>query len=106
MNRFSPTRKVSKIGRKSTVRTGRDPFDTKKFLNLNLEILVEWLMPLVTLEIPLWWNGDPLLSDLQLLKEGNVKPLKRRFNVSLCLLSGVSIKFEVGSQFEKSRRQY
>jgi len=28
-----------------TVRTHNDPFDTKKFSNLNLEILVEWIVP-------------------------------------------------------------
>ena len=29
-----------------TVRTGRDPFDSKKFSNLSPEILVEWIAPL------------------------------------------------------------
>ena len=28
-----------------TVRTCRDPFDTKKFSNLSPEILVEWIAP-------------------------------------------------------------
>ena len=27
-----------------------------------------------------WWNGDSLPSEVHLLKEGNVKPVKRSFN--------------------------
>ena len=37
---------VLRVEWNETIRTRRDPFDTKKFSNLSPEILVEWIAPL------------------------------------------------------------
>ena len=33
-----------------------DPFDIKKFSNLSLEILVQWIAPIVQSEVGLWFE--------------------------------------------------
>ena len=50
------TKFVLRVERNETVWTCHVPFDTKKFSNLSLEILVEWKAPKVILTIFLWFN--------------------------------------------------